>query len=216
MIKSFASSVHVVQLIGQCDGSAILEYHPLQSLDYLNEILTQDKYKQFDTIIFRFQLSINYVKIIHFLHTSPLGVCVMCDSNDITKTLSQFLVTEDLTLIVSDLDALPQVDTERGNLIKCGHKQLYGDFVAPEQLWPYDDRVFDDNDMPGYDEKTDIWKIPNAVNFILGDVTGSDIMRFHLFRIHRQCKERDPALRPTAEEILHEYEHVYKTISKSK
>ena len=134
---------------------------------------------------------------------------VMCDSNDLEKTLSQYLLSDDLRLVVNDLDALPEVDNEHNLLIRCGHKQLFGDFVAPEQLWPYEDEEFSDVDMPSYDEKIDIWKIPDVCHYFLNDTTGAESLHFHLFKIHKQCKSNDPQKRPTAKEVLEKYEVLY-------
>jgi glycoprotein-mannosyl O6-kinase len=116
--------------------------------------------------------------------------------------------------MVNDLDALLQINRTAGLLIKCGHRRIWGDFVAPEQLWPYDGhQQFDDANMPPYDEKTDIWKIPEICDYFLGDVQGSDAVRFHLFAIHRQCQELKPSLRPTAEEILETYSSLLDELS---
>ncbi|KAI4574926.1 hypothetical protein MJG53_002868 [Ovis ammon polii x Ovis aries] len=49
--------------------------------------------------------------------------------------------------------------------------------------------------MPTYDKKSDIW-IPEASSFLLGHVEGSDMVRFHLFDIHKVCK-RPGACRDT-------------------
>uniref|UniRef100_A0A8V5FWF0 Uncharacterized protein n=1 Tax=Melopsittacus undulatus TaxID=13146 RepID=A0A8V5FWF0_MELUD len=96
-----------------------------------------------------------------------------------------------------------------GRLVKCGHRELQGEFVAPEQHWPYGEEVpFEDDLMPPYDEKTDIWKIPDVSNFFLGHVDGSDIVRLHLFDIHAACKKKDPAERPSAQEVLDTYRKV--------
>lgn len=135
-----------------------------------------------------------------------LGTRVMCDSNDVTKTLQQFLLTDDFQLVLNDLDALPRVNKSAGQLIKCGHRELFGDFVAPEQLWPYPERDFDDHTMPPYDEKTDIWKIPDVCEALLGrGIIGTDPIRFKLFRIDQACKNTDPAKRPNATQVLDEY-----------
>ncbi|XP_002739843.1 protein O-mannose kinase-like [Saccoglossus kowalevskii] len=211
MIKSFQHSEFVVQLVGYChsDDVMLLEYHPLKSFDNMNSILSQETFSHFNTVLLRFQLCIRYVEILNFLHTGPLGTYVMCDSNDLFKTLSQYLVTDDMSLVVADLDALPNVDHKSGITAKCGHRELIGRFVAPEQLWPYDDTDFNDDNMPGYDEKTDIWKIPDVVDFILGDIPGSDAVRFHLFKIHRKCKEVVAKLRPSTLDIIKEYKLTY-------
>ena len=117
-------------------------------------------------------------------------------------------MTSNFSLLVNDLDALPKVNRTKGQLIKCGHRQLHGDFVAPEQLWSRDDVAFNDAEMPGYDEKIDIWKIPDVCEHFLGNVPGADNLRFHLFKIHKQCKHMDPQQRPSAQDVVTEYERI--------
>ncbi|NXX88917.1 SG196 kinase, partial [Centropus bengalensis] len=210
MLKALQSK-YVVRLLGYCEEqfTILTEYHPLGSLRGLNETLHIPKYKGMNTWHRRLMLAIDYVSIIRYLHSSPLGTLVMCDSNDLEKALSQYLLTSDFHILVNDLDALPLVNRSAGRLVKCGHRELRGDFVAPEQRWPYGEEVpFHDDLMPPYDEKTDIWKIPDVTNFFLGHVEGSDIVRLHLFDIHAACKKEDPAERPSAQELLDTYRKV--------
>uniref|UniRef100_U6CSS6 Protein O-mannose kinase n=1 Tax=Neovison vison TaxID=452646 RepID=U6CSS6_NEOVI len=210
MLKGLQSK-HVVTLLGFCedDNTILTEYHPLGSLSNLEATLNLSKYQNVNTWQRRLQLAVDYVSIINYLHHSPLGTRVMCDSNDLPKTLSQYLLTSNFSLLVNDLDALPLVNHSSGMLVKCGHRELHGDFVAPEQLWPYgEDTPFDDDLMPSYDEKIDIWKIPDVSSFLLGHVEGSDMVRFHLFDIHKACKSQTPAERPTAQDILDTYKKV--------
>ena len=203
----------VVRLLGVCldtnTSVIITEYHELGSADNINNILLQENVSNKNTLRTRFQLCLDYARILSFLHSSPVGTRIMCDSNSPLKALSQFLITNDLRLVISDLDALPLVDSAKGILGKCGNQQLYGDFVAPEQLWPFPNKTFRDEDMPPYDEKTDIWKVPNITDTLLGHIDHSDIIRFHLFKIHRRCKESDPTLRPTAQEIYKVYQEIF-------
>ncbi|NWI10960.1 SG196 kinase, partial [Crypturellus soui] len=210
MLKALQSK-HVVRLLGYCEPqfTILTEYHPLGSLRGLNATVSMPKYQALNTWHRRLMLAIDYVSIIRFLHTSPLGTLVMCDSNDLAKVLSQYLLTSDFHVLVNDLDALPLVNRSADVLVKCGHRELRGEFVAPEQRWPHGEEVpFDDNLMPAYDEKTDIWKIPDVSNFLLGHVEGSDIVRLHLFDIHAACKKEDPAERPSAQEVLDTYRKV--------
>lgn len=203
----------VVQLVGLCpeEYSLVTEYHPLGSLLNLDSVLAQDRHRHRDTWQVRLRLAVDYVSVLHYLHSSPAGHRVMCDSNSLEKTLSQFLLTSDFHLVVNDLDALPEVDRSVGLLAKCGHRELTGDFVAPEQLWPFGDDglSFSDELMPGYDEKTDIWKIPDVTRYLMGSVPGVDVAHFHLFPIHEECKRRDPQLRPSALDVLKVYRSVY-------
>lgn len=208
----------VVQLVGFCleDNTLVTEFHPFRSLLNLEGVLAQERYRQQNTWQVRLLLAVDYVSILHFLHNSPVGRRVMCDSNSLEKTLSQFLLTSDFHLVVNDLEALPEVDSSRGLLAKCGHRELTGDFVAPEQLWPHHNQgvAFLDDLMPEYDERTDIWKIPDVTRFLIGRVPGGDLVHFHLFSIYEQCKNRDPEHRPSALEVLKVYKQVYSSIAR--
>ncbi|XP_037339829.1 protein O-mannose kinase [Pungitius pungitius] len=206
----------VVQLVGFCleNRTQVTEHHPLGSLLNLESILAQEQHQQHNKWQMRLGLAIDYVSILHYLHDSPAGKRVMCDSSSLEKTLTQFLLTSDFHLVVNDLDALPEVDESRGLLVKCGHRELTGDFVAPEQLWPFRSKgkPFSDNLMPGYDERTDIWKIPDVTWFLMGRVPGGDVVHFHLFQIHEECKKEDPKLRPSALDVLKVYQSVYSSM----
>ena len=177
------------------------------SADKINEVLLNSNFNEEEQFQIRLNLCLDYLSIIEFLHNSPLGVRVMCDSNDLQKTLSQFLITDQYRLIVADLDALPEVNITRNLKIKCGYRQLFGDFVAPEQLWPYTDLDFDGDLMPGYTEKVDIWKIPEVLLYLLGDSTLAKRLRFYVFDTFSKCKNIDPAQRPTVTEIKDEFQN---------
>nr|XP_030690438.1 protein O-mannose kinase isoform X3 [Globicephala melas]XP_030690446.1 protein O-mannose kinase isoform X3 [Globicephala melas] len=190
-------------------GGFVAAHQAGGSLSSLETTLNLSKYRSTNTWQHRLQLALGYVAIIDFLHRSPLGTLVMCDSSDLPKTLSQYLLTANFSIVLNDLDALPLVNRSTGALVKCGHRELRGDFVAPEQLWPYGEDVpFHDDLMPAYDEKIDIWKIPDVSSFLLGHVEGSDMVRFHLFDIHKACKSQTPAERPTAQDVLDTYQKV--------
>lgn len=212
MLQALQGSL-VVQLVGFCleDHSIVTQHHPHGSLLNLENVLAQRQRQQHNAWQIRLRLAIEYVTILHYLHNSPAGQRVMCDSNSLEKTLSQFLLTNDFHMVVNDLDALPEVDQSRNLLVKCGHRELTGDFVAPEQLWPFRNsgQPFSDRLMPAYDEKTDIWKIPSVTQFILGKTPETELVHFHLFQIHKECKEEDPKLRPSALDVLKVYKSVY-------
>lgn len=206
----------VVQLVGFClqDHTQVTELHPLGPLLNLDAVLAQEHHRQHDGWRTRLLLAVDYVSVLRFLHGSPAGRRVMCDSSSLEKTLSQFLLTTDFHLVVNDLDALPEVDRARGLLVKCGHRELSGDFVAPEQRWPLGatGEPFSDRLMPEYDETTDIWKIPDVTRFLMGRVPGGDVVHFHLFQIHEQCKKEDPKRRPSALDVLTVYQSVYSSM----
>jgi len=186
----------------------VTKYHPYGSAEDLDALLQKTELIKYDSIETRFQLSIDYVSILNFLHNSPLGTRVMCDSNDIEKALSQYLITNEFHLVLNDVDALPQVMHQQGQLVKCGHREITGSFVAPEQLWPFKDKEFNNDDMPGYDEKIDIYRIPAVVDRLLSRVPKSNYVRRQLLHLHEQCRQQDPKLRPSAAEVLVEYQKV--------
>ena len=204
-LANLQPSDYVTQFLGYCKDTFVTEYHPLGSADKVNDLLRSELFWSHNTLHTRLGLCISYAQVINYLHTHPRGKHVMCDSNDLNKALGQFLLTSDLRLKVNDVDALPIIRDGGTNTVKCGHRQLMGDFVAPEQLWPYTDQPFSDKLMPGYNEKTDVWKVPNICDNFLGQVTGSDTVRFHLFDIHKQCKSLAPEDRPAARQVLSVY-----------
>jgi glycoprotein-mannosyl O6-kinase len=199
MLKLFQPSPFVVQLVGFCevDNVILTEYHKNGNAVNITQISVRN-------LKFRLKLCLNYALLLEYLHNSPFGTRVMCDSNDLAKLLSQLLVTDNHTLILNDLDALPEVDRRLNLGVKCGHQQLTGTFVAPEQLWPFSS-PFSDNKMPGYNEKTDIWKAASVCEYFLGDVPNSDMARYHLFSLHKSCKNTNPERRPTANQLVKGY-----------
>lgn len=207
MLTMLQPSGFVTELVGICqeENVFITRFYPLGSADRLLSHWPSSLVDM-NTLTARFRLCIQYATIIHYLHTGPFGTHVMCDSNDPNKTLSQFLIKEDLSLVLNDVDALPLVNRTQGQLVKCGHQELFGNFVAPEQLWPFQDREFVDKEMPGYDEKTDVWKIPDICDALIGNIIGGNALRLHLLTVHIKCKLESPSLRPTAKEVLNFYE----------
>ena len=189
----------------------VTKYYKHGSLERLNEQLAKWNVQISDEWHLRIQLAENYLSILEYLHHSPIGTRVMCDTNDLPKTLSQFLITDDYRLIVNDLDALPEV-RENGT-VKCGHRMLFGEFVAPEQLWPHDNQDFSDEQMPGYNEKTDIWKIPDVLVFLLGSSSRASRLKILLFDLFRSCKTYDALHRPSINEVKMKFESALKLLN---
>ena len=193
----------------------VTEYHELGNAGNFEQLLNNNHaigipydFTAFNTIDMRFSMCIKYVDILVYLHASPMGTRVMCDSNDLVKTLSQFLITNDFGLILNDLDATPEVIDDPYTGIKCGPRELFGEFVAPEQLWKQPGK-FHDSRMSTYDEQVDIWRIPDICGYFLGISGRSHSIGFHLFNIHKQCKELEPNRRPSAREVLREYQRIW-------
>ncbi|KAG8195463.1 hypothetical protein JTE90_002635 [Oedothorax gibbosus] len=208
MIKSLTGK-GVIQLLGYCNDAIITKYHELGSALNANYHL-RNSLIMYDNLKVRLNLCVSYVTLLEQLHTSLVGVRVMCDSNTLAKTLSQYLLTEDFKLVVNDLDATPE---DLGDGVICGQKAITGTFVAPEQLWPYENEEYDPEKMPPYDEKTDIYKIPDVCNWFLGNSSEADILKYKLFKVHKNCKHSDPKKRPNATMVLDVYERILKDIS---
>ncbi|XP_072039181.1 protein O-mannose kinase-like [Amphiura filiformis] len=211
-MQQFQPSPFVTQFLGFCPSipALVTEYHRFGSLNKINKIL---KEQNEDSVLTRFRISLDYVKIINFLHSSPTGTHVMCDSGNLNKTLSQFLVTSDLHIIVNDLDFLPVADSSKRVVTNCGSWGIEsgenGKFAAPEQLiWSSIKRKKYYKPVKGFNEKSDIWKIPTVVDYLMGESFYGKHAKFKLSTIHQKCRSMDPKLRPTAAEVLKVYYYV--------
>ena len=191
----------------------VTAYYKHGTFTYLDKVFgTVPELSIHSDIKTRFQLSLDYVKIINYLHHSPIGVRVMCDSHTLSRTLSQYLITDEFHLIVNDLDNLPEVNHAEGKLITCVRREMHNDFVAPEQKWTYAPKPFNAQLMPPYDEKTDIWKIPAVVIKLLGNAKGSSFAKSQLREVFDRCRRIDPQQRPGAKEVLQVFLRVQELI----
>lgn len=190
-------NTRVVQLLGHCGTSTIFTKYYRQG-SALN-------LPRLHGVLGNLSWCIDYVEIIAMLHEHSM---VMCDSNTLGKTLSQFMITDDLRLVLNDCDALPRVPSDGGG-IQCGPRPLAGDFIAPEQHG-FDHR----GQLPVYDCKTDIWKVPDVCHWFLADSRRlHPLARAMLHWIHSKCKHIDPRSRPSALNVLKVYRFVNKYLS---
>ena len=147
----------------------------------------------------------------------------MCDTNSLEKTLSQYLISNSGSLILADADALPIVDklcsgqpeycssdylmyfyylmrldthTKKG--ILCGSRELFGDFVAPEQLWHDGHKPFNASEQHAYDEKSDVYKIPAVCEYFIGDKLWRTEKLSRLRALLKRCLNYNPEQRPSA------------------
>lgn len=182
---------YTVRMLGHCGDQIVTEFHPLGNLMQAIPVLG-------DVLEVRFPLCIRYTEILVFLHQHGR---VMCDSSTLEKTLEQYLVaTSGSIIILNDLDALPRKEL---GVVRCGKHMLDGAFVAPEQRWEVGYRK-------GYNEKADVYKIPDVCNFILGESEESLWFRYWLFDIHKQCKVQDASIRPSAKDVLKMYRRIWR------
>ena len=149
--------------------------------------------------------------MLQFFHTQPDGSYVMCDSNNLRRLLKQILVRNDFQLVANDLDDFPLANRAKNVTIKCKTPVIRNKFAAPEQRWKAMDEV-----VPGYDEKADIWKIPDVCEFFTstpGATTpGYEALHNQLVGIHGLCKRITSSERPSAEQVLQEYLRVFNSL----
>ena len=67
------------------------------SARYLDRLLQRPMHSHFNNIQTRLQLSVDYVRIMDYLHNIPIGVRVQCDGGTPHKLLSQYLITVTFT-----------------------------------------------------------------------------------------------------------------------
>eukprot|EP00054_Salpingoeca_dolichothecata_P015561 m.89927 g.89927 ORF g.89927 m.89927 type:complete len:371 (-) comp21554_c0_seq3:95-1207(-) len=212
MLFGLTPHPHVVQPLGICKDLSVLVTPfyikgSLYDLHQQRDGLSHDSRPEWEL---RLQLASDYLAILAYLHSSPLGVRVMCDGDRVSKLMSQFLVSNDYRLLLNDVDALPEV-TSAGSGIKCGHRQFHymDGFTPPEQLWPFTDREFRDEEMPPYDEKIDIWKAFFVVKELVSvnvPMKLQGILFDHLQGMQLECLQPDPRLRPSAQSLFQSWQ----------
>ncbi|CAM1322134.1 POMK (predicted) [Pycnogonum litorale] len=202
----------ITQLIGVCNDTFMTEYHPIGSATCLRKTPKDDRLRaKLNSTRRRFLLCLDYVQVIDYLHDSPVGTLAMCDSNSVDKTLTQFLISDDLRMVLNDVDCTPLVDKSIGIHCDRHKRKISGSLLAPEQRWPFPTKKYDPKIMPLYDEKIDIWRIPFVFDAILSRVDGENIKKL-LEDVHRKCKNKDPKKRPSSKYVLNEYYKVKKLL----
>ena len=181
-------------------------YYKHGSANFLGKLLQKPNFSQYNNTQTRFQLIVDYVKIMNYMHNSPIGIRVMCDTANMGKLLSQYLITDDFHMVVNDLDNTP--DVRDGNGMICNSAKRSSTWFAPEQRWPYRPDV-----MPKNDEKVEIWRIPAIVQKLLGGVDGSSFVKSKLERVMKRCQATNPKKRPSAKELLQELLRVQQLIT---
>ena len=207
---AFQPSPYVSQLVGSCKDKFAMQYYENGCANNLTKALERGIK---DNVVensdnkakLGMQLCINYAEIIRFLHSSPRGTRVNCDSNTLYRTLHNMLITDDVTLVLNDLDILPEA---QGKNVLCTHWKLNAEQTAPEMRWPYLNKTYHWRDQPTYDEKSDIWRIAGVCEHFVSLVTNGSFPMQLLEDIHKKCQTVDPDKRPTAQEVLEEYSKV--------
>ena len=181
------------------------------SARYQDRLLERPELFRYNNMQTRFQLSVDYVRIMDYLHNSPIGVRAQCDGGTPNKLLSQYLITDDFHTVVNDVDSLVEVTDDRG----CDTRPNMSIPLQREierQGGKNKSEPLQFNLRPAYDEKIDIWKLPWIVESLLGGVKGSSFVKSQLREIMAWCHAIEPQQRPTGNEILQEFLRVQQLI----
>ena len=138
-------------------------YYRHGTLRFLDKLLRRSELSKYDNIHTRFQLIVEYLRVLNYLHHSPIGVRVMCDSPFLDKLLDQYLVTDDFRLVVNDVDGLEEVTEEGGCHKRAANMSSSAQLEIEQQGWPEESEPLQFQLRPVFDEKIDIWKIPWVV-----------------------------------------------------
>ena len=179
-------------------------YYKHGSTRTVGRLLQKPEFSHLNNIQTRFQLLVDFVKIMHYMHNSSIGVRVMCDSGTLGKLLSQYLITGDFHLVVNDLDKA--TDARQVDGILCNHKfaKEANSWFAPEQ------RGLSESDT---DEKIEIWRIPVIARKLLSGVEDSSFVKSKLENVMTRCQAMNPQQRPTANEVVQELLRVQQLIT---
>lgn len=207
-LRSLQPSIFVTQLVGACENPAwpevVLEYHPRGRLGNLPAVLEMTPKLASPHLLMR--LLVDYAAVLSVLHhREPEGARVLCDTWSLQKISHQFLLTRDFRLLLNDVDDVSLVIPSKSRLARCNS----GFYTRPELLDP--DFLAPEEYSQGYfDQSVDIYKAPAVAQWIL-ESAGREghILLEELEPIHKQCKSVTPAERPTAENLLSEYQRVF-------
>lgn len=202
-IDLFHHTSNVLYPIGACEDASAILFASNQTFvevgNHFDSFLAS--HPTCNTCRKRLHTATSYIHLLTQLHAVNI---TLCNSRTLSHLLSQFLITSDCTLVLSTLDNFPQ---ETDGPILCHTRELRGKFIAPEQAWPYGvTKIFNVDEQPRYGHVTDIWKVPAVVSSLL--TPGCEDVLDYLRGIHLRCKDKNPTRRPTAEEILQEYQQV--------
>ena len=195
--------------VGCCAGTKTMVYGVADEIYPLTQLDSVLKKRKCNNWMVRFKLAMDYVRLLDYLHLHPSGPYVLCNSHSLDILLSQFAISEHFELLLANFENLPSGHEP----IVCSHRELSGNFIAPEQNWPYSHyKMFNIDEQPGYFHTSDIWKVPDVTKSLLGDSKESKKILNYLVHIHHMCKTTDYTWRPSAKDILTEYETIWNAL----
>jgi glycoprotein-mannosyl O6-kinase len=198
----------VAQLIGMCEEPAwpevVLQYHSLGSLLTVSQLP--------DVLSLRWRIIMSYLDVVEKLHNRvPRSPRVLCDASRTEITLSQFLLTDDFRVVLNDVDELIAAGADgkvrcNCNIIRGGSEfdengERPGGCLVPPEQKQCGTNIY-------YTEKIDIWKIPDITRAIIGDSPEGLSVWDELHRLHQECKNSNPNMRPPIEYVVDKYKQL--------
>ncbi|XP_014665432.1 PREDICTED: protein O-mannose kinase-like [Priapulus caudatus] len=205
------------RVVGYCEQKCliVMEYYPLKNSWMLEEALWESNLVHSNSATaLRLQLCVDYAQIVAFMHGEGR---IMCDTNNLSKLSSQYLLTDDFRLVAADVDHLQEAsspcpvwfakdwrfvspETKKMSRKKCTH------VVGLQQRACADE-------LKQLQFKADVWKMPDVCLLYLSrNPETNEIMDArservagYLDTLHGRCKLRDPRKRPDAVEVLSTY-----------
>lgn len=87
-LQDFSNHPDVLQIVGHCNETLVTELHAMADATNLEKHLRQNK--EFDNVFVRFQLCIDFVRIMTTLHSGHGGkVFAHCDAGNVNIMLQQ-------------------------------------------------------------------------------------------------------------------------------
>ena len=200
---------NILYPVGSCPHTNTLVYSVTDEIYPLTQLETLLERNNCNNWMVRFKLAMDYIRLLHYLHLHPSGPYVLCNSGSLDTLLSQFALSQHFDLLLADFENLPGGHDP----VVCSREELRGSFVAPEQTWPYSQyRMFNPDEQPGYFHTSDLWKVPDVTQWLLGNSKESQNILNYLSIVHHRCKSTDFTWRPSAKEILTEYESIWSAL----
>ena len=150
--------------------------------------------------------------ILEYLPLWPKTVYFGHDPEDQNLTFwIQFLLTDDFRVVLNDVDELIAAGADgkvrcNCNIIRGGSEfdengERPGGCLVPPEQKQCGTNIY-------YTEKIDIWKIPDITRAIIGDSPEGLSVWDELHRLHQECKNSNPNMRPPIEYVVDKYKQL--------
>lgn len=200
----------VVKVFGYCiptdEEQALLITEDCTKHGTLSEFINSQTYTKFsfkETL----ELMIGVVKVFEFLHNLK-PARINCDLHEATQALGQFLVTDDLEVVLNDMDELPHSDPKEQIHAICRYephcRMTDPTFLAPEQR--YSEKSCRQM-LPISTVKSDVWKIPLLAKKIL-KISNNEKINNYLANATKHCQNPTPEERWTTKRVHEAYNNL--------